>query len=102
VPIEDRDLQCRVIRETIARTEHPTWDELIGKAADELKKNYTELGPLKIRTKNKPVHIEPGGNALLDLEVEVPAKLPPRRSFVATASIHNAPLTFELVSGLRK
>jgi hypothetical protein len=98
--LEDADLIGQAFRGTLLKTDHPKWDDLVGTVVDELKRNSAELGPLLVRTTNKPIHIEPGGNALLILEVEVPQNLPRRRNFVATIPIRDATLLFELVSSL--
>jgi len=100
--LEDAELQCRVIRETVRRTNHPTLDKLVGTAADELKKQFGDIKPLEVRTRNKPVRISSGGEALLILKVEIPKKLPRRRNFTATAYIGDAPLEFELSWSLRR
>jgi hypothetical protein len=99
--LEDMELQCRVIRETVRHTQHPTWDELVGTAADELKKEFGDLKPLEVRTLNKPVHVPPGGQALLVLEVEIPKEIPRRRTYVATGRVGDASLAFELSWSLR-
>jgi competence protein ComEA len=100
--LEDPDVECRTIRETVHHAPpHAKWDELVGTASDQLKKNYTELEPLRVRTKNKPVHVEPGDYAELVLEVHVPHKLPRRRNFVARTLIYDAALVFELLSSLQ-
>jgi hypothetical protein len=96
--LNDTNRLCSVFRRTLQRADHPTWDDLVGTVVDELK---NDLRLLTVRTKNKPIHVEPGGSALLVLEVVVPKDLPPRRNFVARASILDARLTFELVSGLQ-
>jgi hypothetical protein len=99
--LEDPDVRCRTIRETIRRAPAtPTWDKLVGTASDELKRNYAELPPLKVRVKNKPIRIDPGDNKMLILEVEVP-KLPTRRNFIARSLIYDAELTFDLLSSLQ-
>jgi competence protein ComEA len=100
VLLDDTQLAELVFRGTLQKTEHPTWDDLVGTVVDELKNNLS-VGPLKVRTKNKPVHIEPGGNALLILEIEVPADLHRRRNFTCETRIRDATLTFELVSALQ-
>jgi len=101
VQLEDDNLQCRVIRETIHKTPHnPTLDQLVGTAADVLKKDFASVPPLRVRTKNKPVHVEPGGDALLDLEITVPTKLRHDISYSATAVVFDTRLTFELIPGI--
>jgi Helix-hairpin-helix motif len=100
--LEDPEVECRTIRETLHHAPPmPTLDKLVGTASDQLKKNYTELPPLKVRTKNKPVHVAPGEDALLVLEVHVPHKLPRRRNFVARATVYDAALVFHLLSWLQ-
>jgi Helix-hairpin-helix motif len=97
VPMEETDL-CRVIRETVRRTEHPTWDELVGTAADQLKKTFAQFESLRVRTKNKPVTIEAGATELVVLEVQLPKSLPKRRHYRARARIFDATLTIEVQS----
>jgi Helix-hairpin-helix motif len=99
--LEDADLPGQAFRGTLLKTDHPKLDDLIGTVVDELKRNSAELGPLLVRTTNKPIRVEPGGNALLILEAEVPQNLPRRRNFVATIPIRDATLRFQLVSSLQ-
>jgi hypothetical protein len=100
--LEDPEVQCRTIRETIRKApEKPTWDQLVGTATDELKRNYTELEPLKVRLVNKPVRVEPGSQEQLTLEVQVGKTLPRRRNFVTRARFYDAVLSFTLMAALR-
>jgi competence ComEA-like helix-hairpin-helix protein len=101
VQLEDKALQCRVIRETIRNTsEKSTLDQLVGTAVNELKKDFALIPPLRLRAKNRPVHIEPGADGLLILEVNVPMKLPRGRDFRASAVVYDTRLRLQLVEGL--
>jgi hypothetical protein len=59
------------------------------------------LEPLRVRTKNKPVHVLPGQESLLVIEAHVPAKLPRRRNFIGKTSVYKSTLTFELLASLQ-
>jgi hypothetical protein len=95
VVLEQSELECLVIRDTVHRLKHPTWDELVGTASDELKK-HLDLKPLGVRTLNKPVEVHPGAYALMLLEVTVPRELPRHRVLFGSVLIGDAPLVFQL------
>ncbi|MGH9350205.1 MAG: helix-hairpin-helix domain-containing protein [Vicinamibacterales bacterium] len=96
VGLEEVDLQCRVIRETVRKTKHPTWDELVGTASDELKKTFAQFDLLRVRVKNKPVRLEPGATAVLTITVQIPKNLPARRRYRGRVRMYDSSLTFEL------
>lgn len=96
VQVEDRDLICRAIRDAVKRLEDPPWDKFVGAVSDELKKSFAQIEPMRIRTKNKPVTIQPGGTAVLDLEIQNPKNVRKGRYYVARARLYNAIVGFEL------
>lgn len=96
VGLEEIDLECRVIRATVRHTKHPTWDEVIGTAADELKRTFAQFELLRVRVKNKPVRIEPGATVVLTLQIQIPKQLPARRRYRGRYRSYDSSLTFEL------
>jgi hypothetical protein len=95
IVIEEAGLECRVVRETVRHTKHPSWDQLVGTASDELKKQFSHE-MLRIRTTNKPVRVAPGETAVLDLEVQIPKRLRRNRYYVGTARLYNTAIVFGL------
>jgi Helix-hairpin-helix motif len=98
-PIEDRNVRCRTIRETLRKVDHPTWDEFVGTAADEFKKTFAQIDPIRIRNKNKPVTIEPGETTAIELEIQNPKNARRGRHYIAHLPFYNMMLTFELLPG---
>jgi len=98
--VEERDVVCRVVRETVRKTEHPTWDEFVGTASDELKKSLAQVDPVKIRTKSQPVRLEPGQTAPVDLEIHNPKNARRGRRYVARLRLYSVTLIFELLPDL--
>ncbi len=99
VALEELDLRCRIIRDTVRQTKKPTFDELVGVASDELKKHFGQLELLKIRMKNKPVTLQPGDTIAVELEIHTPKNLQPGRSYTARVRLHNAALRFTMAPG---
>lgn len=96
IPVEDRDLLCRSVREAVKKLDNPTWDMFVGALSDELKKSFAQVEPMKIRTKNKPVTIQAGATAVLDLEIQNPKNVRKGRHYVGRARIYNTTLGFAL------
>jgi hypothetical protein len=97
VPVEDRDFACRAIRDAVKRLDNPNWDRFVGAVSEELKKSFALIEPMRIRTKNKPVTVQPGETAILDLEIQNPKNTRKGRFYVATARVFNTILSLDLV-----
>lgn len=96
VPLEEVDMECRVIREAVRCTKNPTWDELVGAAATEMKKTFAQFDVLKIRVKEKPVTIPPGGKAMVTIQSQVPKNVHPRRRYRGRIRLFDTTLGFDL------
>jgi hypothetical protein len=101
VPLEEVDMECRIIRETVRRTKNPTWDEFVGAAATEAKKTFAHFDVLRVRVKEKPVTIPPGGTAILTIQSQIPKNVHPARRYRGRVRIFDTSISFELQPAMR-
>ena len=89
VGLEQTDLICHTIRETVNQVKDPDWDTTVASFVNTLNKSFQESRALTVRTQGKPVRISPGETVSVELSITLPSSLRRRRRYFGSMRLYN-------------